>query len=172
MPSTKIQRHDLDVNLNNDLTQIETDIKNIKNGTTSAGKATQLATARNIQTNLASTSAASFNGTSNVTPGITGTLGVGNGGTGKTTLTSGQLLVGNGTGAVTTRAITDNTSTSGSIAGSSNIPTMNTLKNALNRTTSVAAADTNYSTVMVRGIAGGTGDAPSSLPNGALWVKY
>lgn len=46
--------------------------------------ATKLANARNIQTNLASTSAASFNGTANVTPGVTGKLGIGNGGTGAT----------------------------------------------------------------------------------------
>lgn len=51
-----------------------------------AGSATKLATARNIQTNLASTSAASFNGTTNIAPGVTGTLPVGNGGTGQTNL--------------------------------------------------------------------------------------
>ncbi len=50
-----------------------------------AGSATKLQTARNIQTNLASTSAASFNGTANITPGVTGTLPVANGGTGATT---------------------------------------------------------------------------------------
>lgn len=51
-----------------------------------AGSATKLATARTIQTNLASTSVASFNGTTNITPGVTGTLPVGNGGTGQTDL--------------------------------------------------------------------------------------
>ena len=51
-----------------------------------AGSATKLATARTIQTNLASTSAVSFNGTTNITPGVTGTLPVGNGGTGQTNL--------------------------------------------------------------------------------------
>lgn len=49
------------------------------------GKAKQLNTARNIQTNLASTSAASFNGTANVTPGVTGVLPISNGGTGSAT---------------------------------------------------------------------------------------
>lgn len=49
-----------------------------------ADTATKLATARTIQTNLASTSSASFDGSANITPGITGTLGVGNGGTGQT----------------------------------------------------------------------------------------
>lgn len=64
--------------------------------------ATALATARNIQTNLGSTSAASFDGTAAITPGVTGTLPVGNGGTGATTLTG--LLKGNGTAAFSAAA--------------------------------------------------------------------
>jgi hypothetical protein len=51
-----------------------------------ASSATKLATARTIQTNLASTTAASFDGSANITPGVTGVLGPANGGTGKTTL--------------------------------------------------------------------------------------
>lgn len=47
-----------------------------------AASATKLATARTIQTNLASTAAASFNGTANITPGITGVLSMAHGGTG------------------------------------------------------------------------------------------
>lgn len=47
-----------------------------------AGSATKLATARAIQTNLALTSAASFDGTENIKPGVTGVLPVANGGTG------------------------------------------------------------------------------------------
>ena len=50
----------------------------------SADKATKLATARAIQTNLASTSAASFDGSANATPGVSGVLPIGNGGTGNT----------------------------------------------------------------------------------------
>lgn len=50
-----------------------------------ASSATKLATARTIRTNLASTSTASFNGTANVTPGVTGILPVANGGTGNST---------------------------------------------------------------------------------------
>lgn len=49
-----------------------------------AGSATKLATARTIRTNLASTSTANFDGTTNVTPGVTGTLPIANGGTGAT----------------------------------------------------------------------------------------
>lgn len=48
------------------------------------GSAATLTTSRTVQTNLASTSTASFNGSANITPGVTGTLAVGNGGTGAT----------------------------------------------------------------------------------------
>ena len=44
--------------------------------------ATKLATGRTFRTNLASTSTASFDGTANVAPGVTGILPVANGGTG------------------------------------------------------------------------------------------
>jgi len=44
----------------------------------------KLQTARTIQTNLASTTATSFDGTANVVPGVTGTLPIANGGTGNT----------------------------------------------------------------------------------------
>lgn len=64
------------------------------------GSAATLTNARTVQTNLASTSSASFDGSANITPGVTGTLPVANGGTGATTLTG--VLIGNGTSAVTT----------------------------------------------------------------------
>ena len=47
-----------------------------------SGTATKLATARTIQTNLASTSYASFDGSNNITPGVTGILPMSNGGLG------------------------------------------------------------------------------------------
>lgn len=53
-----------------------------------ADAAVKLQTARTIRTNLASTSAASFDGRANVTPGVTGTLPIANGGTGGTTKTA------------------------------------------------------------------------------------
>lgn len=136
-----------------------------------ANTATKLATARTIRTNLAITATASFDGSANVAPGVTGTLPVANGGTGATTLSSGQVLIGNGASAVQGRAITNNTATSGAITGSTNLLTMNTLKNALNRATSVAAADTGYTTYMARGIGASTA-TPSSLVNGCIHIKY
>ena len=54
------------------------------NGT--ASSANELTTARTLRTNLASTSTGSFDGSANITIGVTGTLGVANGGTGCTTL--------------------------------------------------------------------------------------
>jgi len=62
------------------------------NGTAAA--ATKLATARSIRTNLASTAAASFNGTANITPGVTGVLPVANGGTGTNNLAGLASSVG------------------------------------------------------------------------------
>ena len=48
--------------------------------------AMKLETARTIQTDLESTSSASFDGSNNITPGVMGTLPVSNGGTGVTTV--------------------------------------------------------------------------------------
>lgn len=59
-------------------------ITDIFSGTV-AKKAAQLNTARNLTTKLDSTSAGSFNGTSDVTIGVSGTLPIANGGTGATT---------------------------------------------------------------------------------------
>lgn len=56
--------------------------------------ATKLKTARTIRTNLGSTSAASFDGTANITPGVTGTLPIGNGGTGATTAEAALTKLG------------------------------------------------------------------------------
>ena len=51
--------------------------------------AIKLKNARTIRTNLASTSTASFDGTANITPGVTGVLGISNGGTGASDALSG-----------------------------------------------------------------------------------
>ena len=68
-------------------------IQMLKDGTiTAAGfngnasSATKLQNARTIKTNLGSTDAASFDGSANVTPGVSDTLPVANGGTGNTSV--------------------------------------------------------------------------------------
>ena len=58
----------------------------LANNTVSADTATKLETARTIRTNLSSTTAVNFDGTKNITPGVTGILREINGGTGKTKL--------------------------------------------------------------------------------------
>lgn len=50
-----------------------------------ADSADKLRVAKRIQTDLASTSSAYFNGSKDITPGVTGTLPIANGGTGATT---------------------------------------------------------------------------------------
>lgn len=59
----------------------ETNGKTVKNAT----NATKLTTARTIKTNLSATTAASFDGSANVTVGVEGTLPIARGGTGATT---------------------------------------------------------------------------------------
>lgn len=53
--------------------------------TGNAGTATALASAGTVRVNLASTSAVTYTSGGNITPGVNGTLAVGNGGTGQTT---------------------------------------------------------------------------------------
>ena len=86
--------------------------------TGNAASATKLQTARNIQTNLASTTAASFNGTANVTPGVTGILPVAHGGTGQSNLSN--VTVGKATADANGNNISDTYATkSGDLAYSS-----------------------------------------------------
>lgn len=67
-----------------------------------------------------------------LTTGVTGTLPVGNGGTGATTLGAGQILIGNGTGAVSALA---NVGTAGTYGDASIVPVLVT--DAYGRVTSV-----------------------------------
>ena len=91
-----------------------------------------LLTGRKLKVALGSTTDVTFDGTADVTNiPISGTLGVGNGGTGATTFTSGALLIGNGTSAVGTRTIKNMTAKGnlGWTAATTDIyiPTVNTL---------------------------------------------
>lgn len=56
----------------------------VSGNASTASSAAKLTTARSVRVNLASTSAVNFDGSANITPGVTGTLGTGNGGTGRT----------------------------------------------------------------------------------------
>lgn len=56
--------------------------------------ARRLYTARSIRTNLGSTSSASFDGTASITPGVTGTLPIANGGTGATSASTALSKLG------------------------------------------------------------------------------
>lgn len=61
---------------------------------TSAKSATKLATARTITANLASSAAGSFDGSADITVGVTGTLPIANGGTGSTTADAARTALG------------------------------------------------------------------------------
>lgn len=101
-------------------------------------------------------------------------INVAHGGTGLSTLASGQALIGAGSGNVTTRAITNNTTASAALTASTNLLTMNTLRWALNRTTGPAAADVNYTTAMMRAIMAQTNDPGegSALTSGMILLIY
>jgi hypothetical protein len=82
-----------------------TDVPTLNQNTT--GSAATLTTSRTFQTNLASTSTASFNGSANVTPGVTGTLPVANGGTNTSTAFTAGSVVFAGSGGTYTQANED-----------------------------------------------------------------
>lgn len=83
------------------------------NSNNQADKAVQLATARSFQTNLASGNAVSFDGTSSVTPGVTGTLPLANGGTGATTAAASRANLG----AASSAGVIDASSAAAGIVG-------------------------------------------------------
>lgn len=60
----------------------------------SASTSVKLTTPRSLRVDLASSSAVNFDGTANVTPGVTGVLPVGNGGTGSNTAAAARTALG------------------------------------------------------------------------------
>ena len=108
-------------------------------------------------------------GPTNLASSVTGTLAVGNGGTGATTLSG--LVKGNGTGAMTAAvAGTDYLAPNGSAAGLTNFPTLNqnTTGNAANVTGVVAVANGGTGAATMTGYVKGTGTsamtASASIP--------
>ena len=75
--------------------------------------------------NLSATGQAKFDAKVNTSA----VINVAHGGTGLTTIASGQALIGNGTGNVTTRAITNNTTANSTVTANTNLITANTLAN-------------------------------------------
>lgn len=67
---------------------------NIARTVSTVNAAAKLSTARTIRTNLSSTSTASFDGTKNITPGITGILAVSHGGTGASSASTARTNLG------------------------------------------------------------------------------
>jgi len=101
--------------------------------TGNASTATALETSRNFQVDLASTSTAGFTGAANCTPGVTGTLAVGNGGTGLTSLST--LLNSN---------VTSVSGSSGTVTSIGNLTGDVT---SSNRATTLAAAQPNIESI-------------------------
>lgn len=103
-----------------------------------SASATKLATARTFQTNLSSTSNASFDGTANVTPGVTGTLPLANGGTGATAAPAARTALGSG-------AVGDNVFVAGTAAAA---------RSAMSAAASGSNADITALTTLSGGITG------------------
>lgn len=86
-----------------------------------ASKANTLSTARTIQTNLESTSSESFDGSKNVTPGVTGTLPIANGGTGATTASAALTALGAAASSHTHSAYVNQNAFSNVVVGSTTV---------------------------------------------------
>lgn len=98
---------------------------------TTASEAIKLSDTHTFQVDLGSTSVSTgFDGTQDIHDiGVTGTLSVQQGGTGTGNLASGEVLIGNNTNAVTTRAITNLTTAASDVTANTNLITANTLVN-------------------------------------------
>jgi hypothetical protein len=102
----------------------------------------------------------------NVNPGVTGTLGVSNGGTGASNFTSGEALIGNGSGAIATRKIIDNTSAT-VLTATNDLITANTLCNFVGNTqinTVGTVSVGQWQAMIISTQYGGTGAALSKSP--------
>ena len=101
--------------------------------------------------------------TKQVAGDLTGTVREDNGGTGKTTLTSGSYLVGTGTSAVELKTPAQVREDIGALPASGG-----TLQGAL-----VAQNNTNYTTKQVRNVTISTAEPTASDgDNGDVWIVY
>lgn len=146
-----------------------------------------LLTSRNLQVSLSKTSATAFDGTKDVNIGVSDTLAVGNGGTGQTSFTSGNLLVGNGSGALgniaKTSANTANTVvvrdgsgnfSAGTITASLTGHASLDLALAGGTMTGILTAQNNisYTTGQVRNVILSTSSTATGGGNGDIWITY
>lgn len=81
-----VSKADIELNNVDNTADSEKTVKSAGECTGNAATATKLATPRAFRVHLGSMDVANFDGSANATPGVIGTLGVGNGGTGVTTL--------------------------------------------------------------------------------------
>lgn len=105
---------------------LQTNINAKLNATANAVSATKLATARTVQTNLAATTAASFDGTADAAPGVTGILPVANGGTGASSAAGARNVLGAAASGVNPD-ITSLTGLTGGITGKNTAPAAGTI---------------------------------------------
>ena len=147
-----------------------------------ASRADKLYTAREIRTDLASTSTAAFNGTADITPGVQGILGTANGGTGRTDghapkdiLMSGNrgTLAGYEDLKSTSAALTVNSSTQDSCAVTGAV-TITVSNGAANQAWTKTIGITNASAKVSLGSSWKWigGSAPTISANGVLVVHW
>ena len=102
-----------------------------------------------------------------------GAVNVAHGGTGQTTLTSGYALIGNGTSAVSLRAIT-NITTAGTITSNTNLITANTLNNWKGTSNIVTVGTISSGTWQGTSIKvgyGGTGTTTAPTKGGVIYAS-
>ena len=139
--------------------------------TTLSATSTSLITSKAVYEYLANTYAGTQNittlGTVSTGTWNASTIAVNKGGTGTNSLTSGQVLIGNGTGAVTTRAITDITNTTSSVTANTNLITANTLVNYVSKSLNGFTGTANIVTVgtIGTGVWNGTAIAANYIGN-------
>lgn len=122
------------------LTGLTTPLSAAQGGTgRTDNKAAGLVSSRTFRTDLGSTSAAAFDGSSNVTPGVTGTLPVANGGTGATTAAAARTNLG----AAQSGINADITQLSNNVVFSNGLTTLaNTIASSLSTTGNITASGT------------------------------